>query len=326
MQKVKHNLESNPLIRILSGSIARGGSLIFLEEGMTMGAKVLLKLLGQQLSEKISVRMCTLESLLNPGHVQINDLLFLGEIPELAASGLARSCNCKLVKTHNAVVWPSSLFDACWNPFEILPEDLVAATQSALGLKRAQESPAAVALFLDRDDVIIYNVPYNGDPEKVVLMEGIIEKIKQAHDRRELVIVCSNQSGIGRGKLTLSEYQQVHQRLLKLLAEQGAWIDDCYWADYIENSVLQDYELNPELRKPRPGMFLQAGAKWAIDMKKSTMIGDSASDLFAAYYAGVAKLFLLKSEKVEEERITLDNFKELHSEFQYTYIQSLRSV
>ena len=56
---------------------------------------------------------------------------------------------------------------------------------------------AKAAVFLDRDDTLIENVPYLGDPTQVQLLPGAKEAIAQLHQAGLLLIVVSNQSGVG---------------------------------------------------------------------------------------------------------------------------------
>lgn len=156
-------------------------------------------------------------------------------------------------------------------------------------------------LFLDRDDVVLKNVPYNNDPFKVELTSGIVDLINRAHAKNWWVALVTNQSGLGRAKINWEDYQKVHQRMLKLLATQGAWIDECVWAGYIEGALHAAGDFYAGLRKPRPGMFQKVDEKLKIDRGRSVMIGDSATDVIAAYHAGIGTIYLLHTPHLDEE-------------------------
>lgn len=176
------------------------------------------------------------------------------------------------------------------------------ATQSSeKSLSDFRSSSGQPCLFLDRDDVVVKNVPYNNDPEKVELTPGIVELINKAHAKNWWVALVTNQSGLGRAKITWEEYQKVHQQMLKLLAARGAWIDECVWASYIEDAPHAAGDFFAGLRKPRSGMFQQVDEKLKIDRTHSVMIGDSASDVMAAYHAGIGSIYLLRTEKSTQE-------------------------
>lgn len=178
-------------------------------------------------------------------------------------------------------------------------------------------------LFLDRDDVVVKNVPYNKDPEAVQLLPGIGDLINLAHTKSYWVALVTNQSGLGRGWINWTEYQSVHQRMLQLLAKQGAWFDDCEWSAFIDEAGSPRGRLLAGLRKPRNGMLLKVHGKLRVSMAKSVMIGDSATDLKAAFAAGVGRLYLLASEKTDKEIATLRTFQAGHPDFNFTVLNSL---
>lgn len=178
-------------------------------------------------------------------------------------------------------------------------------------------------LFLDRDDVIIPNVPYNKEAAKVELMPGICELIHAAHAKGFWVSVVTNQSGLGRGWVQWSEYKEVHQQMLRLLAQQNCWLDESEWAAYIDEAPTVIGSLYSGLRKPRAGMFQKVQRKLNVHMPKSLMIGDSASDLIAAFSAGVGSLLLLKSEKMDQEVAKLEEYKKREPSFMYQSINAL---
>lgn len=190
----------------------------------------------------------------------------------------------------------------------------------------SSEMDHAPCLFLDRDDVVVKNVPYNKDPNQVELIPEMVELIHQAHAHGYWVALVTNQSGIGRGRISWQEYKQVHQRMLKLLSAEGAWIDECVWSSYIENEAVPEGRLLAGLRKPRAGMFQLVKEKLKIDMGKSIMIGDSATDLIAAHSAGVGSCYLFKSDKFQKERETLEKFRAVNSKFSYQAIVAASDI
>jgi histidinol-phosphate phosphatase family protein len=181
-------------------------------------------------------------------------------------------------------------------------------------------------LFLDRDNVIIKNVPYNNDPEKVELVPGVEKLIQRAHQQGYWVAMVTNQSGVGRGLVSWLEYKQVHQKTLELLAAEGCWLDDCVWATYIEGADIYAGRVLAGLRKPRGGMFQIVNSKLKVNFSDSVMVGDSATDLIAAHSVGIKKLYLLISEKLEFEKTTLDIFKEKKEDFQYTVLKNIEDL
>ena len=108
-----------------------------------------------------------------------------------------------------------------------------------------------------------------------------------------LVIVVTNQSGVGRGYYTEADVHALHARMAEDLAAVGGHIDAVYHAPQHPEAPLDAYRHpDPPDRKPNPGMILRALADWPIDREASLLIGDKPSDLEAAERAGVrAALF-----------------------------------
>ncbi|KYG61946.1 hypothetical protein AZI85_06975 [Bdellovibrio bacteriovorus] len=187
------------------------------------------------------------------------------------------------------------------------------------------EASQAPCLFLDRDDVVVKNVPYNKEAQKVQLLPGIIELINSAHKKGYWVALVTNQSGLGRGWISWKEYQAVHQQMLSLLAEKGAWIDECVWSSFIEEGVPVG-NLYAGLRKPRAGMLQMVDEKLHVRMETSILVGDSASDILAGYSAGVGRLYLLSSDKLVKEQASLEEFKKKDPRLQYEWAQTFADI
>lgn len=224
-----------------------------------------------------------------------------------------------------------ALVDFVWAPCEL--KDWKKGLESLAELMAGLSSPQdflgcheAPCLFLDRDDVVVKNVPYNKDPAKVELQPGIEDLISRAHGQGYWVALVTNQSGLGRGWISWPEYQAVHQRMLALLAEKSCWIDECVWSFFIDQEGVPAGRLMASLRKPRAGMFQLVNSKIKVNMAKSVMVGDSASDLIAAAGAGVGRLYLLASEKLNKEQSSLADYQMDHPSFQFEVRSDLKSV
>ena len=103
-----------------------------------------------------------------------------------------------------------------------------------------------------------------------------------------LVIVVTNQSGVGRGFYSEAAMHELHARMRADLATVGGRIDAFYHAPQHPDAALDAYRHpDPPDRKPNPGMILRALDDWPIDRKASLLIGDKPSDLQAAQRAGI---------------------------------------
>lgn len=104
---------------------------------------------------------------------------------------------------------------------------------------------------------------------------------------RFLLIVVTNQSGIGRGLYTERDLLEIHTSLVKFLEERGAAVDCIYFCPHHPTLAIPEYRLACKCRKPQAGMLLRAADAWNIDLAASYMVGDAATDMEAARTAGV---------------------------------------
>lgn len=152
------------------------------------------------------------------------------------------------------------------------------------------------SIFLDRDGVI--NEKLEGDYvkkwEEFKFLHGAIEGIKMANDKKIPVYLITNQSGIGRGKMTYEDFVLVHKQMFEEMALKGAHLDDVFVCPHAP-------EENCSCRKPKPGMIFQAKGKYPeIDLKNSWFIGDSDIDVEAGRSAGCHTYKIKKNESLKD--------------------------
>jgi len=149
------------------------------------------------------------------------------------------------------------------------------------------------ALFLDRDGVLNEDEGYVYRWEDFRWIAGAREAVAAFNRAGWLVIVVTNQSGVGRGYYSEADVQALHAHMAEDLATVGGRIDAFYYAPHHPEAPVDAYRHpDPPDRKPNPGMILRALAEWPIDREASLLVGDKPSDLEAALRAGVrAALF-----------------------------------
>src|SRR5918993_2272750 len=91
------------------------------------------------------------------------------------------------------------------------------------------------AVFLDRDGTINEEVDYLDDPDRLCLISGAAEAIRLLNHAGMLVIVVSNQAGVGRGYFSTATVEAIHQQLAKQLFWHGAHIDAIYYCVHLPN-------------------------------------------------------------------------------------------
>lgn len=162
------------------------------------------------------------------------------------------------------------------------------------------------AVFLDRDGTINEERNYVYREEDFVLIPGAAEAIALLNDRNFLVIVVSNQSGIGRGYFTTRDVDSLHTHLDEVLQAAGAHIDAYYYCPHHPRHGVGDYLIECDCRKPLPGMLLQAADELCINLSDSYMVGDKRADVQAGSAAGCTSLLVRTGNGAAEEQMLTD--------------------
>lgn len=162
------------------------------------------------------------------------------------------------------------------------------------------------AVFIDRDGTLIEDTGYIADPADVHLFDDAADAIRRFSQSGYLVVLASNQSGVARGKFTEAELAKVQARLEELLGAGGARLDGAYVCPYLDGpeATVERYRRVSELRKPRPGMLLQAAKELKIDLSRSWMIGDSSADVGAGQAAGCRTILVERNGAVVDENLS----------------------
>ena len=160
----------------------------------------------------------------------------------------------------------------------------------------------APAVFLDRDDTLMVDSGFVDHPDKVVLVPGAIEAVRRLNAIGYKVVVATNQSGVARGYFDEARLRQIHDRLRERLAAGDARVDGIYFCPYLDSpeASVEAYRCRSELRKPLPGMLLQAGREMDLDLGRSWIIGDSARDIEAGRAAGCRTILITNGNAASE--------------------------
>ncbi|MEM6371783.1 MAG: HAD family hydrolase [Pseudomonadota bacterium] len=141
------------------------------------------------------------------------------------------------------------------------------------------------AAFLDRDGTVIELVHHLNDPADVRLIDGAGPAIARLRSKGWPVVIITNQSVIGRGKLTEAGLGEVHAEMRAQLAQHGADVDGIYFCP-LAPGVKDPTVIEDQMRKPGPGMLMQAAIEMDLDLEASWMVGDAVSDMLAGRNAG----------------------------------------
>ncbi len=171
-------------------------------------------------------------------------------------------------------------------------------------------SPKRPAIFLDRDGTIIRQVHHLCDPELVELIPGTAQAIKAFSEAGYVCVVITNQSVIGRGKLTDEGLVEINQRMHEQLAADGAKLDGLYYCPFAPAKNGDRTAVEHPDRKPGPGMLLRAAEEMNLDLSRSWMIGDMTSDMLAGRNAKCkGSVMVLTGNATEKDFVHADHIE-----------------
>lgn len=146
------------------------------------------------------------------------------------------------------------------------------------------------AVFLDRDGVINIDSDLIKHPDEMVLYPDATKSIQALHSAGFVVVVVTNQSVVARGLTDLKGIEAIHARMERLLAEEGAFVDQISFCPHHPDKGYPEevpaFKIECHCRKPKPGMLLDAASRFNIDCSNSWMVGDSERDILAGQAAG----------------------------------------
>ncbi len=146
----------------------------------------------------------------------------------------------------------------------------------------------AKAVFLDRDETLNPDPGYINDPNMFSIFPWVAEELARLKKAGYLLIIVSNQSGIGRGLVTWPQLFKIHQKLNNLLNDSvGITIDHFSICPHHPDDQCA-------CRKPKPELLLSSAKLFSVDFSKSYLIGDRITDCEAGDSAGVKKSFLIR--------------------------------
>lgn len=142
------------------------------------------------------------------------------------------------------------------------------------------------AVFLDRDGVLCEERGYIICKEQMKIFPFVKQAIERLHHKGYLAICITNQSAVARGMLTEVQLKEINDYLIQYVG-----LDALYYCPHHESGAAP-YNLKCECRKPGIGMIKAAVKDWNIDLTKSYMVGDRASDILCGQAAGIKTILL----------------------------------
>ena len=150
-----------------------------------------------------------------------------------------------------------------------------------------------VTVFLDRDGTLNYDPGYLKVAADLKLLAGVAPALARLKGAGAKLVVVTNQSGVGRGIVTLKDLETIHARLQGLLEQEDAALDAIYFCPHHPDDGCR-------CRKPNIGMVERAVSELQLDLRRSYLIGDHARDIQLAHTVG-AKAILLTPAPIDAQ-------------------------
>ena len=150
-------------------------------------------------------------------------------------------------------------------------------------------------VIIDRDGVInVDSEHFIKNPSEWQAIPGSLEAIARLNHEGYRVVIASNQSGVGRGLFDMDALNAINDKMYRALSQVGGRIDALFYCPHAADS-------NCDCRKPKPGMFVDIGQRFNVDLTGVPAIGDALRDLQAAQAVGAQPMLVLtgKGKKTE---------------------------
>lgn len=147
------------------------------------------------------------------------------------------------------------------------------------------------AVLCDRDGTLVADVPYNGDPDRVVPLPGVAAGLDRLRAAGVALAIVSNQSGVARGLLAPDQVEAVNRRVVELLGPFAAVV----WCPHGPDDRCG-------CRKPQPGLVRDAARRLGVPTGRCAVVGDIGADVEAAAAAG-ARSVLVPTRATRPEEV-----------------------
>lgn len=175
------------------------------------------------------------------------------------------------------------------------------------------------AVFIDRDGVInkmiiqkngLFDSPQN--TTQVSLVDGVVKVISWLNKNRIPVIEVTNQPGVALSKMSWGQLEKIDKKIHLLLSQKGVYIDRIYRCFHNPKSNLIELKKDCDCRKPKSGMLIQAAREFNLDLERSVILGDNATDMEAGKNVGCETILFFHTYDIKEK---VDINKEYKADF-----------
>jgi D,D-heptose 1,7-bisphosphate phosphatase len=150
------------------------------------------------------------------------------------------------------------------------------------------------AVILDRDNTLLDDPGYLADPEGIDFFPDVIESLRRLREAGYLLVVVTNQSGIGRGYFDEETGLEINIRMAELLRDEGVDLAGIYYCRHHPDAGCR-------CRKPGILMTERAIRDHNIDGESSWVVGDTVKDILMGIEAGFRPVILMTGKSPVEE-------------------------
>lgn len=182
------------------------------------------------------------------------------------------------------------------------------------------------AVFLDRDGVLIEDTGYVHRIEDVNFIPGAMEAVGELNRSGFAVVLVTNQAGIGRGRFTWADFENVQQCIDYKLSEVSAYLDGI-WACAAHPDGLKDYRHSSHpWRKPNPGMLRHAATQMGLEVSESWLVGDKALDVEAGIRANLHGICHVATGYGKQMQTEVEDLRRQHPTMQVVSCATVREA
>ena len=152
-------------------------------------------------------------------------------------------------------------------------------------------------VILDRDGVINRESPhFIRSPGEWAPLAGSLEAIASLTRGGFLVVIATNQSGVGRGLFTMETLAAIHQRMQREIEAAGGKLGGIYVCPHHPDD-------HCDCRKPLPGLLRQIEQRFGCSLAGQPVVGDSERDIRAAQAVGAQPILVRTGNGLDTEKL-----------------------
>lgn len=155
-------------------------------------------------------------------------------------------------------------------------------------------------VIFDRDDTLIRDVPNLKKVTDITWLPGRLNLLKTLNKQSSLIAIATNQSAIGRGDLTIEEFNIISDFIYLELQKIGVDLWAVVACPHLPSETCK-------CRKPRPGLLNRLVEEAQLEDLEVFFVGNAESDIEAAKSADT------KITGIMLDPSTADNFEVITS-------------